>query len=119
MLNAVLGTTKQHASAGQATRETHMRDAGSMNASQIQNVPTIWHVGMKNVLTLVKTAQSMLTAQPETTEQYASVGLATQETLTAQFAAKVSNKTLNLFLMFLATYFKPSFFLFNSSNTKG
>ena len=110
MLNAVSGTTKQHASADQATRETHMRDAGSMNASQIQNVPTIWHVGMKSVLTLVKTAQSMLTAQPETTEQYASVGLATQEILTAQFAAKVSNKTLNPLLMFLASHFKPSFF---------
>ena len=110
MLNAVSGTTKQLASAGQATRETHMRDAGSMNASQIQNVPTIWHVGMKNVLTLVKTAQSMLTAQPETTEQYASVGLATQEILMAQFAAKVSNKTLNSRFMFLPSHFKPSIF---------
>ena len=109
MLNAVSGTIEQHASAGQATRETHMRDADSMNASQIQSVPTTWHAGMKNVLTLVKTAQSMLTAQPEITELYASVGLATQEIHTAQFAAKVSTKTL--FLDNLGIFSKPFFLL--------
>ena len=75
-----------------------------MNASQIQSVPTTWHAGMKNVLTLVKTAQSMLTAQPEITELYASVGLATQEIHTAQFAAKVSTKTL--FFDNLGIFFK-------------
>ena len=93
MLNAVSGTIEQHASAGQATRETHMRDADSMNASQIQSVPTTWHAGMKNVLILVKTAQSMLTAQPEGTKQYVSVELATQEIHMAQFATKVRLQT--------------------------
>ena len=85
-------TTEQLASAGQATKETHMRDAGSMNVSLILSVPTTWHAGMKSVLTLVEIAPSTLTARPEITEPFVSVDLATQEIHTAQFAAKVSPK---------------------------
>ena len=89
MLNAVSGTTRQLASVDQATREIPMRDAGNMNASQIQSVLTTWHAGMKNVLTPVKTAQSMPTAQPEITGPFVNAWLAIQEILMAQFAAKV------------------------------
>ena len=62
------------------------------------------------------TAQSMLTALPEITEQYASVGLATQEIHMAQFAAKVSTAHLfslsgqclhcKIFLFFLPQQFQ-------------
>ena len=90
MLSVALGTTEQPASADQDTRATPTRGAGNMSASLTQNVQTTWPVEMRNVSTLVETAQSMPTARPEITEQYASVGLATQEIHMAQFAAKVS-----------------------------
>ena len=89
MLNAVLGTTKQLVNADQDTRATPMRGAGNMSASLTQSVLTTSHAEMKNVLTPVMSAQSMLTVQQEITEQYASVGLATQEIHMAQFAVKV------------------------------
>ena len=98
MLSVALGTTEQLASANRDTRATLMRGAGNMSASLTQSVLTTWHVEMKNVLTPVETAQSMLTAQPEITEQYASVGLATQEIHMAQFAAKVRSKSFFDFL---------------------
>ena len=74
MLSVALETTEQLASADQDTRATPTRGAGNMSASLTQSVPTTWHVEMKNVSTPVETAQSMLTAQLEITEQYASVG---------------------------------------------
>jgi hypothetical protein len=49
MLNVVSGTTKQLASASQATKATHMKDAGNMNVFQTLNVPITWHAGVKNV----------------------------------------------------------------------
>ena len=94
MLSVALGTTEQLASADQDTRATPTRGAGNMSASLTQNVQTTWPVEMRNVSTLVETAQSMPTARPEITEQYASVGLATLEIHMAQFATKVSLKSL-------------------------
>ena len=92
MLSVALGTTEQLASADQDTRATPTRGAGNMSASLTQNVQTTWPVEMRNVSTLVETAQSMPIVRPEITEQYASVGLATREIHMAQFAAKVSPK---------------------------
>ena len=53
MLNVVSGTTKQPASASQATKATPMKDAGNMNVCLIQNVLTQKHVAMRSVLTPV------------------------------------------------------------------
>jgi hypothetical protein len=96
MLSVALETTEQLASAKQGTRATPTRGAGNMSASLTQSVLTIWHVEMKNVSTPVETAQLMLTARLEITEQYASVGLATQEIHTAQFAAKLNYQRSNV-----------------------
>ena len=82
-------TTEQLASAGKATRETHMRDAGSMNASLTPSVPTTWLAEMKSVSTLVMNVQLMPTAQPEITGPFVNAWLAIQEILMAQFVAKV------------------------------
>ena len=89
MLNVVSETTEQLASAGKATRETHMRDAGSMNASLTASVPTTWLAKMKSVSTLAMNALSTLTVLLEITEPFVNAWLATQEILMAQFAAKV------------------------------
>ena len=94
MLSVALETTEQLASAKQGTRATPTRGAGNMSASLTQSVLTTLHVEMKNVLTPVESAQLMLTARLEITEQYASVGLATLEIHMAQFATKVSLKSL-------------------------
>ena len=63
-----------------------------MSALGTQIAQTQSDARMKSVLTLVEIAPSTLTAQPEITEPFVSVDLATQEIHTAQFAAKVSPK---------------------------
>ena len=99
MLSVALGTTEQLASADQDTRATPTRGAGNMNAFLTPNVQTTWPVEMRNVSTPAETAQLMPTAQPEITEQYASVGLATREIHMAQFAAKVSSRSPNIYFL--------------------